>query len=263
MLTEQGIGDIIENTVSKNFHCFFDGKEVKVTHLLDHIFPRERKIRSLIGGLETSMGTRVWEPIAKAFAEGNAYHVLDEDDFFNQSVPIIPEDVLKFISLWEAKKIKDPHIPLHDSWLDVCEYVDENIDVSGLEYQKIPKGQGVDVILVRDNEFYFFDIKTNQINVGGGPKFLKNFIYWYTYLALMGIRKPVFCYLAFPFDPHKGSFWMKEKGKVSPLIPSREALVGNEFWDKLTGVNDTTHLIELTFKRLGTHFGEQFLHHFE
>ena len=64
LLTHKQIQELISTTVSQSIHSFFEGKEVNVTHMLDHIFPRERKIRSLIGGLETSMGTRVWKGLS-------------------------------------------------------------------------------------------------------------------------------------------------------------------------------------------------------
>ena len=65
--------EIIKLTVSKSIMSFFQNKEVKVSHPLDLIFPRERQIRSLIGGLETSLGTQVWEPLAKMFAKNNGF----------------------------------------------------------------------------------------------------------------------------------------------------------------------------------------------
>ncbi|TOM78816.1 TdeIII family type II restriction endonuclease, partial [Vibrio parahaemolyticus] len=244
-----------------NIHSFFEGKEVKVTHMLDHIFPRERKIRSLIGGLETSMGTRVWEPLAKSFADSNGFIVCDESDF-NCEVPVLPSNILGFIAHWEEQKLRNPAIPLSQFWIQVNDFIDKDVDKSALKYSPIPKGQGVDVILVKNDIYYFFDLKTTQLNAGGGSKFLRNLLCWYTYAALLGIKN-VSCFLAFPFDPHKGKFWSKESGKVSPLLPGQEAYVGDEFWDKLTGVDGTTDLIEATFKELGlSGFGEQFQHHF-
>ncbi|WP_228481530.1 TdeIII family type II restriction endonuclease [Vibrio fluminensis] len=263
VLTNQQIQELISETVSHNVHDFFRGKEVKTTHMLDHIFPKERKIRSLIGGLETSMGTRVWEPLAKAFAESNGFEVLNEKAF-NQRVPVIPDDVTQFISLWEKKKIANKSIPLSGYWTELKEYIEENVDRDALAFQKMPKGQGVDIILSKRGKLFLFDIKTTQLNAGGGPKFLKNFLEWYAYLALMDMADDANCFLAFPFDPHNGKFWSKEGGKVSPLIPSEEAYVADEFWDNLTGVTGTTEIIESTFIKLGqSGFGEQFLHHFE
>ena len=54
----------IKVAIKDSVEAFFLGKEVKVVHPLDLIFPKERRI-SLNCGLETSLGTRVWEPIAK------------------------------------------------------------------------------------------------------------------------------------------------------------------------------------------------------
>ena len=63
--------DEIKHTISKSIESFFLNKKVTVSHPLDLIFPKERRIRSLIGGLETSLGTKVWEPLAKMFAQNN------------------------------------------------------------------------------------------------------------------------------------------------------------------------------------------------
>lgn len=263
MLTHQQIQTLISETVSQNIHSFFSGKEVKTTHMLDHIFPRERKIRSLIGGLETSMGTRVWEPLAKAFAESNGFEVLDEKQF-NKRVPMIPDNLTTFISLWEKRKLNDMSLLLSDYWIELTKFIAENVELEQLSFQKIPKGQGVDILLRKDEQLFLFDIKTTQLNAGGGPKFLKNILDWYAYVALMGLAANSTCFLAFPFDPHSGRFWAKEGGKVSPLIPGQEAYVADEFWDMLTGVEGTTGLIESTFEALGQEgFGDQFLYHFE
>ncbi|EHQ9271123.1 TdeIII family type II restriction endonuclease [Vibrio parahaemolyticus] len=262
MLTHLQIQNLISDTVSRSIHDFFQGKEVKTTHMLDHIFPRERKIRSLIGGLETSMGTRVWEPLAKSFAEGNGYIVCDEANF-NSKVPIIPSDILNFIAYWEERKLRNPAIPLTQFWIEVNDLIGSKVNRSTLAFSPIPKGQGVDVILLKDDTYYFFDLKTTQLNAGGGPKFLRNLLCWYTYAALLGIKN-VSCFLAFPFDPHKGNFWRRESGKISPLIPRKEAFVGDEFWDVLTGRSNTTEIIESTFKKLGSEgFGQQFSFHFD
>ena len=262
-LTHEQIQNLISTTVSNNIHAFFKNKEVKTTHMLDYIFPRERKIRSLIGGLETSMGTRVWEPLAKSFAVSNGFSVIDEAKF-NNNVPILPNEIINFIANWEEKKLRNPNLPLSLFWSDINNYIDKRDDINknNLSFDHIPKGQGVDVILHKDDKYYFFDLKTTQLNAGGGPKFLRNILCWYAYASLLNIKN-VSCFLAFPFDPHNGNFWNRESGKISPLIPNEEAFVGDKFWDTLTGVNGTTSIIESTFRQLGNEgFGEQFSYHF-
>ena len=47
----------VKESIEKAIRNFFDDKKVDKEHILDILFPKERRIRSLIGGLETSLGT--------------------------------------------------------------------------------------------------------------------------------------------------------------------------------------------------------------
>jgi len=258
------IEDLVRITIQESITNFFQGKTVKVEHVLDLIFPRERRIRSLIGGLETSLGTRLWEPLAKAFAEQGGFSVLDEKEF-NRRVPVLPESIRHLISDFEEKKSVDMSLT-HDSFVVKLNDHIKNIDLSNIEHRNIPKGQGIDVWIKKDNTEYLIDIKTTQINAGSGPKFNINMLNWYAYRAILKKQSDpedqctTKCLLAFPFNPHKSTdFWKKEGGKSKPLIPGNEALVADEFWDFLYGKPDTTALIFREFKKLGDgNFGGQF-----
>ena len=252
------VNELIEDTIRASITDFFRGKEVKVEHVLDLIFPKERRIRSLIGGLETSLGTRLWEPLAKAFAAKNGFTVCNEKTF-NESVPVIPEKVRHFIDDFYARKEADPSLKISDFYSELLIYIEkEKIQVT--ERRKAPKGEGVDIWLIKDGIEYFIDIKTTQINAGSGPKFTRNHLNWCAYRALDNCLNDVVCWVAFPFNPHKDKdFWVKEKGKASPLIPKVEAVVADEFWNVLLGQADSTALIFSVFKKLGDEgFGDQF-----
>lgn len=41
-------------------------KKNRKFQILDLLIPNERKIRSIVGGLETSLEPTLWEPLAKA-----------------------------------------------------------------------------------------------------------------------------------------------------------------------------------------------------
>ena len=254
--------EIIKLTVSKSIMSFFQDKEVKVSHPLDLIFPRERQIRSLIGGLETSLGTQVWEPLAKMFAKNNGFNVLNEKEF-NFSVPIIPNELDHEISDFENKKLDDPTLKHSTFKKDIIEFINSN-NIKSSSRRKMQKGEGVDIWLQKNGKEFLIDIKTVQLNSGGGPKFNKNLLKWYTYRALdVGENINTKCMLTFPFNPHNRDYWQKEGGKVSPLISSREALVGNEFWDLLSGKENTMELIFDAFRELGNeNFGSKFDHIF-
>lgn len=253
---------LVKTTVEESVEAFFKGKEVKVEHVLDLIFPKERRIRSLIGGLETSLGTRVWEPLAKAFAKHNEFTVLDEK-ILNGRVPVIPEPLRHLIDDLKDSKRANPTIT-HSSQVEEMRAFIKNNQIHPYQYQNIPKGEGVDIWVSKNGIEYLYDIKTTQINAGSGPKFSANFMNWYAYRLLDDANINLECKLAFPFNPHKGKdFWAKERGKSSPLIPSIEAIVGNEFWDPLLGQQNTVELIFEAFEELGNdNFGQKFEHIF-
>lgn len=257
------IEKIVQDTIKSSINDFFEGKEVKVEHVLDLIFPKERRIRSLIGGLETSLGTRLWEPLAKAFAQEGGFTVLNEKTF-NESVPVIPKSIRNYLSDLSDKKKNNPSLKLSDFEESLREFINTN-NVKPKDFQKIPKGEGVDIWLKKDNIEYLIDIKTTQINAGSGPKFTTNMLNWIAYQLLKDNSIKSKCILAFPFNPHTGQdFWAREGGKSSPLIPSCEALVGDEFWDMLYGKKNTTALIFKEFEKLGQNdFGSQFNSVFE
>jgi hypothetical protein len=252
------IEDLVYKTIEESVTNFFKDKKVKVRHVLDLIFPKERRIRSLIGGLETSLGTTLWEPLAKAFAEQGGFVILDEKEF-NSNVPVIPEDIRHLISDFKEKKMLDMSLTHVSFFNELTKYV-ENMDFSNIKYEKIRKGQGVDVWIRKNGTEYLIDIKTTQINASDGPKFNSTMLDWYAYRAILGSKYKTKCLIAYPFNPHSPrDFWKKEGGKSKPLIPKDEALVADEFWDFLYGRTNTTALIFGEFERLGkSNFGEQF-----
>lgn len=257
------IEKIVHDTIKNSISDFFEGKDVKVEHVLDLIFPRERRIRSLIGGLETSLGTRLWEPLAKAFANEGGFEVLSEKSY-NEKVPVIPKEVRNFTASFLDKKKNSPSLKISEFEESLRKFIQEK-SITAPAYQKMPKGEGVDIWLKKDGCEYLIDIKTTQINAGSGPKFTTNMLNWLAYQLLSDNNKQSRCILAFPFNPHTGKdFWAREGGKASPLIPSEEALVADEFWDMLYGEKNTTELIFNEFAKLGEKdFGSQFNSVFE
>jgi hypothetical protein len=133
---------------------------------LDHIFPKERYIHSIMQGLVTSLGTQLWENLAKLLAEKNGFIILDHKNF-NAAVPSpIPAQIFKLINSFNAKRLSS------GTSLDSLKtqikniIIDENIKVTGSE--TIEKGTGIDLWLRKDDKEYMYDLKTVQINAGEG-----------------------------------------------------------------------------------------------
>lgn len=241
----------IKETVKKSIRNFFLKKlktGVKTTHVLDSIFPTERKIRSLIGGLETSMGTTLWEPLAKMFAKNNGFDVLEKEIMKPQPMPgLLSSEISKIRS--ERENI--------NSWIQIDECKsrlrekakDSINDVE--EYISPPRGFGVDVFLTKDDKYFAYDIKTTQPNVEDFAKYNSQIINWYAYTYSRYPDRDITARIAFPFNPHKKDFWEKMGNKVFPLEKSVDALVENEFWDEISGIDNTFKHILSVFRELG------------
>src|SRR3990167_850325 len=71
---------------------------------LDLLIPKERKIRSIVGGLETSIGTTVWEPIAKTLAETNGFEIIEDKILKPSPFPLeLQAELSNVISLRESR----------------------------------------------------------------------------------------------------------------------------------------------------------------
>jgi hypothetical protein len=257
------IEEKIEQLVTDSISSYLNGNLVYSTQVLDYIFPKERRIRAIIGGLETSLGTKLWEQLAKLLASENGFEVLDEK-IFNTNVPKLPKKLNHFISDFKERKDLDPTLSHDEYHVDLINFINNN-NFSDIEYQKkIKKGQGVDVWLRKNGIEYLIDIKTVQLNAGAGDKCNSNMLHWYAYNILRKSKSKTKSLTAFPYNPHlPKDYWRVEKGKISPLIPGNEALVADEFWDFISGQTETTNLIYDVFKKLGSdNFADQFKHIF-
>ena len=216
---------------------------------LDHIFPKERYIHSIIQGLVTSLGTQLWENLAKLLAEKNGFVVLDHKNFNNAVPSPIPAQIFKLINSFNAKRLSS------GTSLDSLKtqikniIIDENIKVTGSE--TIEKGTGIDLWLRKDDKEYMYDLKTVQINAGGGVKFSLNLCHWHAYRLLQDQSVHLSTHITFPYNPFPGDFWSRTKGVVSPLIPGEDALVADEFWNFISGEEDSTSKIFGAFKEVG------------
>lgn len=225
------------------------------TQPLDLLIPTERKIRSIVGGLETSMGTTAWEPIAKKLAARNGFEVLDEKILKPAPMPVeLATALAAFISLRETPA----------SWIPAIECVQKlrsivaATDRSSVQYIPPPTGTGVDIFLKKDSKYYAFDIKTVQPNIGSVKSFNKELLEWYAYSICKDPAIDIHCMIAYPYNPYRTDFWTHAPHSQAVLEPRVDALVENEFWDFISGIKDTYQYILGILSELKSEgFGEE------
>ncbi len=237
-------------------------KEPKSSHLvLDRIFPVERRIRSIVGGLETSLGTTFWQKLAIRLAEQNGFQILSPKTF-EMPHPISPA-LAAIMSNWtNLREIAGSNIDLNDYINDLRAHI-PTVSPNGIKYKKLTKGKGVDLWILRDEIEYAFDIKTVQMNAGDGNKFNSTLMNWYAYRLYKNpdIQLESRIIIPYsPFPPHTvESWWKKMRGIAYPLLPQKDIWVQDEFWDFITGTPKTWQsILQVVDELANSEFAKQF-----
>ena len=242
---------IIKDTVKDSIVSFAKAtiRKKRNFQILDLLIPKERKARSIVGGLETSLGRTLWEPLAKALAVKNGFSVINS----NLESPVnMPANLANTLNNIIADRKGNSPIysatTSHDEIKRVCQAFVKSPITS---FETAPKGFGVDIWIRKDGTDYFFDTKTVQPNVGGYTKFMEQILTWYAYYYSRFPTGNAKARIVFPYNPYPGkNFWDKTIGKGLPLAAKSEGWVENEFWDFCSGLTNTYHLITKSFAYL-------------
>ncbi|MDP2888945.1 MAG: TdeIII family type II restriction endonuclease [Bacteroidota bacterium] len=250
MLTDQQAKEIITETVKASLISFARGALTKKAkfQILDLIIPKERKIRSIVGGLETSLGTTLWEPLAKALAVENGFEVINSKLESPVNMPSNLSNTLQ--TMLDERKRKNGVYnaqSCHSEIKRVCQtFLTRPID----SFEPAPKGFGVDIWLKKDDINYFFDTKTVQPNIGNYSKFVEQIINWYAFFYSRYPDQQAQARIVFPYNPYNGNFWDKTMGKGKPLERDYEGWVENQFWNFCSGLDNTFSIITDSFNEL-------------
>jgi len=241
------IFDISRRTVIESISNFIRNRANRVPNfqILDLIIPTERRIRSVVGGMETSLGTTLWEPLAKNLARLNGFEIIGAN---LQAPANMPGNIQNTIQIITEGSINRNRIYTaqycHDRIKEVCQgFIQQPIN----EFVTAPRGFGVDIWLRKDNINYFFDTKTVQSNVGGWTKYFNQLLNWYSYFYARFPDGNASARIVFPYNPYEGDYWQSAIGRGWPLEPGSEGWVENDFWDFCTGIENTYQIIRESF----------------
>jgi len=247
----------ISNHLEQSIDDYLTNKEVNTFHVLDKIFPVERRVRSIIGGLETSFGTKLWEYLAKELATENGFEIFDNKNFLMPAH--IPIRISSIKTKWETKRLLENNSISLKNYIDELKKQAEKTAGKTIKYKKPTSGKGIDLWLKKNNREYIFDIKTNQINKNGANSLNSNLMDWYAYRILDKHNVNIKIRIAFPFNPYIGKTWWEVNGtKAYPLRPREDVLVEDEFWDFLHGKKNTWKNIIDIFDKLGKKIGKKY-----
>ncbi|MGI0479905.1 TdeIII family type II restriction endonuclease [Geminocystis sp. CENA526] len=242
---EQKLKEKLKESIKIAIRKFFNNKEVKTSHILDILFPKERRIRSLIGGLETSMGI-VWEAIAKTLAEENGYEIIQTKILSPEPFPPkLRQELDSLITQRENKFIST------DICIEKLKKVALELNSTNLKFTKPASGTGVDIYFLKNGIEYVFDTKTTQPNQGDFKKFNKQLLEWYCYRFAKNPEANLVAKIAIPFNPYQKNWYEQNKSKIKHFLDiQKDIWVGNEFWDFCSGQTNTWEIIEDIFHEL-------------
>ena len=223
---------------------FFKKPKTLTFSPLGLIFPEERYTHSKMTGLMTSFGEKFWEALALDFAAKNNFIIKDKNEFQNK-IPVLEDDINSMVNNFQNSRLEN-----NSSIKELSNDLKLNIKQIERKIKKIGKGVGLDLWLEKNDTEYMFDIKTVQVNAGTGDKLSRNMCNWHAYRIAQKPDVNLITACVFPYDPHNGKFWEKEGGKISPMIKGEDALLGDQFWDLITGQKNSTKQIIKAFEDL-------------
>ena len=241
--------ELIKKTVKSVVISSFDSwkenklkKGIDTEHvILDIIAPKERLIATIIQSLQTSLGQKLWEKLTKELAKLNSFEVCDKKDFFKPKT----EHFKYIIEKWKTKREDNNNITLEDYIKDLKKEIKKyKKKFKETKKIKIPKGDGLDVWLKKDNINYLLEIKSPHINAGNGNDFSHKLMKQYFYHLFWNPESEVKAQLAIPYNPFNEPYEKAEKGRISPLIKNEDYLVDNDFWKFITGNKNSMKLLK-------------------
>ena len=235
---------LVRDTVDEAIVSYLDKKSAPTTKhvILDRIFPTERRIRSIMGGLETSIGTMIWEKLSFKFAQASGFEVKNTKNFMKPRK--LPTAVSEFLSKVKQDRENSPTQSDFDLILSELHSLCLMAQKDRLEFVKPSSGDGIDMWFVKDGINYIFDTKTVQINAGGGNNFANKVLHWYAYFWLKYPDEEVLAGIVFPYSPYEptydaSSWWQKNGSRAKPMQRGKDAFVQDEFWDLITCVKNS------------------------
>ena len=247
--------ELIKKTVKSVVISSFDSwkenklkKGIDTEHvILDIIAPKERLIATIIQSLQTSLGQKLWEKLTKELAKLNSFEVCDKKDFFKPKT----EHFKYIIEKWKTKREDNNNITLKDYVKDLKKEIKKyKKKFKETKKIKIPKGDGLDVWLKKDNINYLLEIKSPHINAGNGNDFSHKLMKQYFYHLFWNPESKVKAQLAIPYNPFNEPYEKAEKGRISPLIKNEDYLVDNDFWKFITGNKNSMKLLKESISEL-------------
>lgn len=250
MLNEDSVYEIAFHSTKQNLVRWEDNlsKREQTFNHFDVLFPNARQIHSIVQSGLTSFGSN-WEKLAYDLASANGYKTFEKNDF-NKNVPVISEDLKEFQQKMR-RKFETEDVTLDKAIDEIRKFIIQN-KLSSTERKKVESGKGIDFWFEKDGVELIGDIKSPQENIGNGKKLAEHILIWATYRLMDEPTTEIESVIAFPYNPYADfETYMSLQGqKFAPMKTGTDYLIADQFWEKLSGVANSTKIIFDAFEAL-------------
>ena len=218
------------------------GRETTSMPFLARLIQDNEKIAaySFIHSMATTLGMSIYEDVSVIIASDTS-----EEAFRNYGVGGV-------ISKKQKTTISDIITKLRNGerQANIKDEITEILKISAEngEFQK--SGNIADFYMKRNNQEYYFEIKTVKPNIDVFEKSKTKLLEW-----VARKRIPINVFLAFPYNPYHPKPYHRFT-EVGMMDPPNDFLVGDEYWDFIGGKNTFPELLN-TFDEVGKEFKEK------
>lgn len=233
----------IEGTIRKSLRDRFQSYSPEPAYMPFHtrLLGKDRlALYSFIHSLNTSFGTRIFEPVALALAKKNfkiAKSQAKAGAVISEGAQFKIQQIMDDLTTADSSPNKPIEI---EAIREVCQ--EGNM-------RKV-KPTEVDVYLESNTgELYLFDIKTAKPNAGGFKEFKRTLLEWVAVVLASNPEANVNTLIAIPYNPYEPQPYNRWTMR-GMLDLENELKVANEFWDFLGGEGSYEELLNC-FERVG------------
>lgn len=195
---------------------------------------------SFIHSLNTSFGTAIFEPVAKALASKNFKTVTSQakaGEYISEDAHKVIQEIMNNLITADIKPNKANEI---EAIREVCQ--------KGKMVKVKPTR--IDVLLESNSdELFLFDIKTAKPNAGGFKEFKRTLLEWVAAMLATNPKAKVNTIIAIPYNPYEPEKYNRWT-MAGMLDLENELKVADEFWDFLGGKGTYIDLLDC-FERVG------------
>lgn len=234
----------IKELLSKKFETKlrFYGRETTSMPFLARLIQDNEKIAaySFIHSMATTLGMSIYEDVSVIIASETS-----EEAFRNYGVGGAISKAQKTVINNIVAKLRNGE---RDASIEKERQEVLAASIEDGEFQK--SGNLADFYMKKNNQEYFFEIKTVKPNIDVFEKSKTKLLEW-----IARRRSAVNVFLAFPYNPYHPQPYQRFT-EVGMMDAPNDFLVGDEYWDFIGGINTFPELLKV-FDEVGQAFKER------